>query len=45
MVRIFADITVIFTAYPVTWGVSCLFFAWFLKHSDWLWEEPLYQHM
>ena len=39
MVRLIADITVVFTAYPVTWGISCIFFAWFLKRGDWLYED------
>lgn len=36
MVRIIPDITVVFTAYPLTWGISCLFFGYFLKRGDWL---------
>lgn len=36
MVRAIPDITVVFTAYPITWGISCLFFAYFLKRGDWL---------
>jgi len=27
---------VVFTAYPITWGASCLFFAWFLFRGSWL---------
>lgn len=36
MVRLIPNITVVFTAYPLTWGVSCLFFAWFIRRGDWL---------
>ena len=39
MVRVIPDITVVFTAYPLTWGISCLFFGYFLKRSDWLHQE------
>ena len=39
MIWLFHDITVVFTAYPVTWGLSSLFFAYFLKHQD-----QLYSH-
>ena len=40
MVWLFQDITVVFTAYPVTWGLSCLFFAYFLNRKDWLYHGP-----
>jgi len=36
MVRLIPNITVVFTAYPITWGASCLFFAWFLFRGSWL---------
>ena len=36
MVRIIPNIVVVFTAYPLTWGVSCLFFGWFLMRGNWL---------
>jgi Na+-driven multidrug efflux pump len=36
MVRLIPDITVIFTAYPLTWGLSCLCFAWCLRGGKWL---------
>ena len=36
MVHLFRVITVVFTAYPVTWGLSCILFAYFLKRGDWL---------
>ena len=39
MVWLFQDITVVFTAYPVTWGLSCLLFAYFLKHQDQLYRQ------
>jgi putative MATE family efflux protein len=39
MVWLFHDITVVFTAYPVTWGLSCLLFAYFLKHQDQLYRQ------
>ena len=39
MVRVIPDITVVFTAYPLTWGISCLFFGYFLKRGDWLHQE------
>ncbi len=35
MVRLIPDITVLFTAYPVTWGISSLLFVIALKRSDW----------
>ena len=36
MVRLIPDITVVFTAYPITWGASCLFFAVSLARGRWL---------
>ena len=36
MVRVFQDITVIFTAYPVTWSISSILFAVALWRGDWL---------
>ena len=36
MVHLFKVITVVFTAYPVTWGISCILFAYFLIHGNWL---------
>jgi len=36
MVRMIPNISVVFTAYPVTWAISTLIFALFLKKSDWL---------
>lgn len=36
MVWLFRDITVVFTAYPVTWGLSCFFFAYFITRKNWL---------
>lgn len=36
MVHLFGNITVVFTAYPVTWGISCLLFGYFLHRGDWL---------
>ena len=36
MVRLIPDITVVFTAYPLTWGLSCLCFAWCLRDGKWL---------
>ena len=35
MVRIIPDITVVFTAYPVTWIISSILFLILLKRSDW----------
>lgn len=35
MVRLIPDITVLFTAYPVTWCISSILFFYFLKHKDW----------
>lgn len=35
MVRVIPDITVLFTAYPITWGISSLLFLITLKHNDW----------
>lgn len=40
MVWLFGDITVVFTAYPVTWGISCILFAYFLYRGDWLHGSP-----
>lgn len=36
LVRIFHDINVVFTAYPVTWTVSTVCLLAFLKHKNWL---------
>ena len=36
MVRLIPDITVVFTAYPLTWGLSCLCFGWCLHGGKWL---------
>ncbi len=36
MVRLIPDIAVIFTAYPVTWGISSILFAIFLTRGNWL---------
>ncbi len=41
MVRFFADITVVFTAYPVTWSLSSLLFAIYLWKANWLKTETL----
>lgn len=35
MVRLIPDITVLFTAYPVTWGISSILFLISLRSSDW----------
>ena len=35
MVRVIPDITVLFTAYPLTWGISSLVFLILLKRKDW----------
>ena len=35
MVSIIPDITVLFTAYPITWGISSLLFLFTLRRSDW----------
>lgn len=35
MVSFFHDITVVFSAYPVTWGISSVLFAAALCRSDW----------
>lgn len=35
MVRLIPDITVLFTAYPVTWLISSVMFFYCLKHKDW----------
>lgn len=35
MVRIIPDITVVFTAYPITWIISSILFLILLKRSDW----------
>lgn len=40
MVWLFGEITVVFTAYPVTWGISCILFAYFLYRGDWLRHSP-----
>ena len=39
MVWLFRDITVVFTAYPVTWGLSCFFFAYFITRKNWLYTS------
>lgn len=36
MVRAVPNITVVFSAYPLTWFASCLFLAWFLFRGSWL---------
>lgn len=36
MVALFQDITVVFTAYPVTWGISAVIFALILCRTDWV---------
>lgn len=36
MVPIFKDITVIFSAYPLTWGISSIVFLIYYFKSDWL---------
>ena len=36
MVKLFQDITVVFTAYPVTWGISCVLFLLALRGGKWL---------
>lgn len=36
MVSIFHDITVVYTAYPVTWSISCILFTWSLLRGHWL---------
>jgi Na+-driven multidrug efflux pump len=35
-IRVIPDITVVFSAYPITWGMSCLCFAFFLFRGRWL---------
>lgn len=35
LVRVFHNINVIFTAYPVTWTVSSIFLIWFLCRQNW----------
>ena len=35
MVQWIPDITVVFTAYPVTWAISCVLFLFMLKRKDW----------
>lgn len=35
LVRIFKDIRVVFTAYPVTWTVSTIILAWFVFRENW----------
>lgn len=39
MVRLIPDITVVFTAYPVTWSISAVLFGLSLKKGTWL-ERP-----
>lgn len=39
MVRLIPDITVVFTAYPVTWSISSVLLAVSLWKSDWLRED------
>ena len=36
VVPLVAKIDVIFTAYPLTWGVSCIIFLIYFLKSDWL---------
>lgn len=36
MVRLIPDITVIFTAYPVTWFISSLLFLFSLRNENWM---------
>lgn len=36
MVRFIPDITVVFTAYPVTWFISSILFAFALRKGNWL---------
>lgn len=35
-VPIFQDITVVFTAYPITWSISSVFFALALRQGSWM---------
>ena len=35
MVHFIPDITVVFTAYPITWGISCILFLIALRHGRW----------
>ena len=35
MVHLIPDITVVFTAYPVTWGLSCILFVYALRNGRW----------
>lgn len=35
MVHFIPNIAVIFTAYPVTWGISCILFVYALKNGRW----------
>ncbi len=42
MVYLIPDITVLFTAYPVTWGISSLLFLFTLLHKDWTRSDKLY---
>lgn len=39
MVSLFQNITVVFTAYPVTWIVSSAIFAFILRRGNWLGQE------
>ena len=39
MVKRIPDISIVFTAYPLTWTISTIIFAIFLKKSDWASEH------
>lgn len=41
MVRVIPDITVLFSAYPLTWAISSALFLWSLKRRDWAKEARL----
>ena len=35
MLNFIPNIIVLFTAYPLTWGISTLLFLFMVKHKDW----------
>lgn len=41
LVRFIPDIRVVFSAYPVTWTISAIIFAYFLIKGDWLRKKSL----
>ena len=36
MVKFIPNIIVVYTAYPVTWMISCILFIYLLKHHNWI---------